>query len=437
MGMYVALLLATVVNWSVPLEGPWRFNTGDNLRWADPAFDDRPWATLSLAAPADANDGDQGITHYAAGWAAHGYNGYAGFAWYRIRVASVMPAAGDLALLGPAMVDNAYEIYVDGRLLGGIGDFTRAPPVAYCIRPMKFGLPSGKAPMLIAVRVWMGAWAAGPRAGGMHVAPVFGNARGVEAAYRSQWFEKIRAFALEIAQTLFFVVLALVALSLIPFDRAKLGLAMLAVALLLTAAWRANLTILWLSGIESVQAFVHMHLVLLVPITLGAWTLAWCYLFRLREFRWITILTLALTLLYVCTEFLRRPAFNGGFLPVLAPAAALASKWDRYAFFALLVFIVYRGFRERGREAWFALPAIVSISIGQFSGELLALGVPGIWFPFGMGVSLANYAYLVATPAIAVLLWSRILARAAHYDPAAPPASVERNQAPAHSSSTA
>jgi hypothetical protein len=283
----------------------------------------------------------------------------------------------------------------------------------------------------------MGAWAAGPRAGGMHVAPVFGNARGVEAAYRSQWFEKIRAFALEIAQTLFFVVLALVALSLIPFDRAKLGLAMLAVALLLTAAWRANLTILWLSGIESVQAFVHMHLVLLVPITLGAWTLAWCYLFRLREFRWITILTLALTLLYVCTEFLRRPAFNGGFLPVLAPAAALASKWDRYAFFALLVFIVYRGFRERGREAWFALPAIVSISIGQFSGELLALGVPGIWFPFGMGVSLANYAYLVATPAIAVLLWSRILARAAHYDPAAPPASVERNQAPAHSSSTA
>lgn len=406
--MYAALLLAAVVNWSVPLESSWKFNTGDDLRWADPGFDDRGWATLSLAAPADANDGDQGISHYAAGWAAHGYFGYTGFAWYRIRATDAIQSDRDLALLGPAMVDSAYQIYVNGRLLGGIGDFTHATPVAYGIRPMRFAFTSRGEPVLIAVRVWMGPWAAGPRSGGMHVAPVFGNAGGVEAALRSQWFEKIRAFALEIVQTGLFVALALAALSLIPFDRARLGLAMLAAGLLLTALWRANLTIFWLSGIESVANFFLLHIVLLVPITLGAWTLAWCYLFRLRESTWITIAASALTILYILTEFLRRPLLNGGFLPALAPAAAIVSRLDRYAFLALLIYIAYRGIRERGREAWLMLPAIVTISIGQFSGELLALGAPGIWFPFGMGVSLANYAYLASTPAIALLLWSRI-----------------------------
>jgi hypothetical protein len=183
---------------------------------------------------------------------------------------------------------------------------------------------------------------------------------------------------------------------------------MLAVALLLTALWRANLTIFWLTGAESVQTFVHWQLNLLVPITLAAWTLAWCYLFRLSESRWITVAVCAMTILYVTVEFLKRPLFNGGFLPALAPAAALVSRWDRYAFIALWVYIVYRGIREREREAWVALPAIVLISIGQFGGELSALGVPGIWFPFGMGVSLANYAYLFSTFAIAVLLWSRL-----------------------------
>ncbi|MGB6518352.1 MAG: hypothetical protein WBE79_07610 [Candidatus Cybelea sp.] len=414
--MCVALVLAAAINWSLRLEDSWKFKTGDDLRWADPRFDDRGWGTLSLAAPANANDGDQGIGHYAAGWEANGYRGYTGFAWYRTWVSNARFGDRNLALLGPAMADSAYQIYVNGALLGGIGDFTRPPPTAYGIHPMRFGFPSSSQPMLIAVRVWMGPWAAGPRSGGMHVAPVFGNAGGVEAAYKVQWFEKIRAFALEIVQACLFIALAVIALSLLPFDRAKRGPIVLAIALVLTALWRANLAFLWLSGAESVQFFVHVHAVLLVPLTLGAWTLTWCYLFRLNESPRITVVTSALTILYILAELLKRPLFDGGFLAALAPAAALVSKWDRYAFLVLLIYIVYRGVRERGNEAWFALPAIVLISLGQFAGELSALGVPTIWFPFGMGVSLANYAYLLATPAIAALLWNRLRLQTAWSD---------------------
>ncbi len=114
--MCVALLLAAAINWFVPLDGPWSFKPGDDLRWADPRFDDRTWAKLSLAAPAAANDGDQGISHYAVGWAARGFNGYTGFAWYRIRVADAMSSERDLALLGPAMADSAYQISCERTL---------------------------------------------------------------------------------------------------------------------------------------------------------------------------------------------------------------------------------------------------------------------------------------------------------------------------------
>lgn len=48
--------------------------------------------------------------------------------------------------------------------------------------------------------------------------------------------------------------------------------------------------------------------------------------------------------------------------------------------------------------------------------RLSALGVPTIWFPFGTGVSLANYAYLLATPAIAVFLWNRLRLQTAWSD---------------------
>src|SRR5271165_1166979 len=52
------------------LEGPWRFQIGDGLQWADPAFDDSTWSTVTL---------DKPLSEL-------GFESYAGYAWYRIRV---------------------------------------------------------------------------------------------------------------------------------------------------------------------------------------------------------------------------------------------------------------------------------------------------------------------------------------------------------------
>lgn len=32
----------------IPLSGPWKFHTGDDMRWADPMFDDASWGTMDL-----------------------------------------------------------------------------------------------------------------------------------------------------------------------------------------------------------------------------------------------------------------------------------------------------------------------------------------------------------------------------------------------------
>ncbi|HEV2333137.1 MAG TPA: glycoside hydrolase family 2, partial [Gammaproteobacteria bacterium] len=189
------------------LDGPWKFHTGDDPRWAAPDFDDSAWETMDLSAPPDANDGDVGITPYTSGWTAKGHPGYQGYAWYRLHTAVLPAVGGSLALLGPWAVDSAYQLYVDGILLGGVGDFSGATPTAYGYHyPHYFGLPPAAAQgggMEIAIRVWMGPWAvASPGAGGIHVAPALGSEASIAAQYRLQWLKIFEGYAVDVVPAL-------------------------------------------------------------------------------------------------------------------------------------------------------------------------------------------------------------------------------------------
>ncbi len=51
------------------------------------------------------------------------------------------------------------------------------------------------------------------------------------------------------------------------------------------------------------------------------------------------------------------------------------------------------------------LVTLASIMAALFSGELLdTIGVPGIWFPFGIGVSRTQYVYAIVIPLLAFLI---------------------------------
>ncbi|WP_146171605.1 hypothetical protein [Luteibacter sp. OK325] len=109
---------------TVPLNGPWRFQVGDDHRWSSPDFDDSSWETVDLTPAPGAHDGDVGLPGYVPGWSRRGHAGYTGYAWYRMKVSVDSDTDTPLALAGPTLVDSTYQLYVDGKLLGGPGLFT-------------------------------------------------------------------------------------------------------------------------------------------------------------------------------------------------------------------------------------------------------------------------------------------------------------------------
>jgi hypothetical protein len=401
---------------AVDLTGPWKFHTGDDPQWSDPGFDDSGWETVDLTAPPGAHDDDVGLSGYVSGWGARGHRGYSGYAWYRLRVSLNAPADQALNLAGPPAVDSAYQLFVNGKLLGGAGRFAGTVPTVFSIQPRLFSLQPQPAlteeqvppTLLIAFRVWMGPWDLGdPSAGGIHIAPVLGEAASLRARYQMQWLQTIRGYIVEVVEALAFVLLATMACSLRSFDRANPAYLWLGAALVLTALYRANQAVFFWGQFETVHAFELFSVVLLVPLCLGAWTMAWRAWFRLPDSKWIGTAAVTLTAVYITAQFLRRSWFHGVLPMPLSGAAHFAIVWTRLLFVALTAVIVFRGIRQH-RDAWFTVPALLLVSIGLFAQELSQLHIKGIWFPFGTGVSRTQFAYAAFDAALFVLLWNRL-----------------------------
>ena len=133
---------------AVPLNGLWQFHTGDDRAWSQPGFDDSTWESLTADRP----------------WGLQGHPGYSGIAWYRRHVAFRPDSAGaaSLRLLLPD-VEQAYEVYWNGVLVGHCGKLPPGPVWAYKQLPHIFPLPAGNSGAgsseggnagVLAVRVW-------------------------------------------------------------------------------------------------------------------------------------------------------------------------------------------------------------------------------------------------------------------------------------------
>lgn len=405
---------------AAPLNGPWKFHLGDDLNWADPQFDDASWETMDLTPLPGAHDGDVGLTNYTPGWGAHGHRGYTGFAWYRMRVRVADPGAQTLWLAGPALVDHAYQLYVNGHLIGGIGDFSRSPPDVIAIKPRLFALPrnlwtaDGEGlSALIAVRVAALKAVTAPDGGGMQIAPVLGNEVGVRDHYQLQWLQKIEGYVVDSAEPVFFLILALMALSTIPFDPSeRFNLWIAAVLVLLAAAW-LNQPLYWLGRFETLRDYVVWRITLIDGLLLGAWGMAWRAAFRLQQRRWTAWVCAGLTVLYLIARPMSTPVLAPGLSTAWIAGCVLLVKAIRLAFLALLVIVVALGCYRRRAGLWAPLLAVSIGSISVFSREVGQLGVPGIWFPYGVGVSRTEYA----NAAFAVALFVYLLQRLWRYAP--------------------
>ena len=120
----------------------------------------------------------------------------------------------------------------------------------------------------------------------------------------------------------------------------------------------------------------------------AAWTLAWNR-WRLRPWRSIDVLAVVLAV--------------AGIIGAVIHLASVTSG-SRLGSIALFIVIGARIVRS-GPMRILAVVTLVSIMAALFGGELLdTIGVPGIWFPFGIGVSRTQYVYAIAIPLLAFLI---------------------------------
>jgi Glycosyl hydrolases family 2, sugar binding domain len=114
----------------IDLRGGWRFEIGDDPRWAEPSFNDAGWVTLRVPGQ----------------WEEQGFPGYDGYAWYRKSVNIPKEWLQKQLYLDLGVIDDVDEVYVNGQFMGFRGQF---PPdyrtaynefrfyylPAYCLRP--------------------------------------------------------------------------------------------------------------------------------------------------------------------------------------------------------------------------------------------------------------------------------------------------------------
>ena len=159
------------------------------------------------------------------------------------------------------------------------------------------------------------------------------------------------------------------------------------IALVLTGARRLNNAITAWTDLQDLATYALLAKVMWIP-TLAAWTLAWNR-WSGRPWRLIDVLVVVLAVAATVGTIRQRPVVTSG---------------SRLGSLALLVVIALRVVGS-GPMRSLALVTLASIIAALFGGELLdPIGVPGIWFPFGIGVSRTQYIYAIAIPLLAVLI---------------------------------
>lgn len=409
---------------AVPLYGPWKFTVGDSPvdpatnqpLWANPAFDDSQWETLDLTPKSGAQNPITGISGYTPGWAARGHAGYSGYAWYRIRVQVDSAPDVRLALAGPSQVDDSYQVFYAGTLVGSFGDFSAHDPSVYYAEPMMFPLPPAAdashagSTRVIAFRIWMQAktLSENSQVGGFESAPFLGEADAMTAQHRVLFDELLRAYLWVPIEATVFGLLGLVALSLVLFDRSDRVYLWIGGLLLLFSvdAFSGSLAV-WTTWVPSNYDSLS-HEIVLFSLQYAGWVMVWRTWFQQRRPGWIPWALVPLVLVLIVSQAISLNFFFIASTPVIS-TAHVVSLGVRLFLSAILFYIVYKGIREQGLEGWLVLPAVLLATAAEFFRELQGFGFPAVWFPFGVQITLPVASSLLLVVVLAVLLVRRLV----------------------------
>lgn len=180
---------------TVSLDGPWRFHPGDDPAWSSPQFDDSAWEQLSADRP----------------WGAQGHARLTGFAWYRCSIeltaAPGVPPEFSLLL---SRVEDAYEVYWNGSLIGYNGRLSPRPVWYYSQPPQIFNLGQARRGVL-AVRVWKAPLLSDDsgKTGGFAAVPIIGSTEAVATARSALEYQWLHSRQFVFGENLLYALIAL------------------------------------------------------------------------------------------------------------------------------------------------------------------------------------------------------------------------------------
>jgi hypothetical protein len=410
---------------AAPLFGPWKFEVGDSPldpathepAWAQPGFDDSNWENVDLTPKQGSFDPWNGSTGYSPGWKAKGHPKTWGYAWYRIRVSLEMDPGIQIAMAGPSDVDDAYQIFDNGRLVGSFGNFNGGTPQAYYAQPIMFRLPSpassgpNDSTVVLAFRVWMGSTTAlqQPDAGGIHNAPLLGVASAVEANYQIRWQKLIRAYTPLALEALIYVLLAFMAFSLTLFDHTDRVFVWMGTVVLLSAIDYSLSAVTFWTTYLSYLLPTTLRDDFLTPLISAGWVMVWWVWFRLHRPAWLPRAVDVLTVLLMVANLISGSLFSAFVSRSVATAFLPVSVAVRILFFVLLVWVVVQGIQRKGLEGWLVLPTVILRGLGQFQRENSTLQLRTGGSPIGLEISISQIANLLLAAMLGWLLLRRLL----------------------------
>lgn len=416
------------VNWSKTLNGTWRFQPGDSPRvggrllWADAGYDDSGWAKMSLHSSSDVIDPVYQYGGYMRGWSALGYPKLAGYAWYRLNI-HVKHGGSNLWIKMPGHVDDGYQVFANGKFIGGFGKFTSGGVAIYRSRPLIFPLPAPDATgnIQLAIRFYLSpisAVDAGTHStGGMHELPVIGFHRAVVLLLRqerqelilNQMVPAVVSFLMMLAAAGFFCFWI--------YDRSEKTYLWLTIALLseglVEFVMLAGLFSLWLT-----QDQVNSPALVVPSVAMFFWILVWEDWFGIRRERWSRWVRWAgfAGVLLAVSSALAMIRFDADYRAGFAAAEA-SLRWAQlnvFVSFALGALVLVTLFQAYFKDRVGALLAMVPIgltSIGFYGTNLRTWWKirTNYFFTSGLNLRMADVAGFLLVLVLAVLVGRRFL----------------------------
>ncbi len=122
MSIVTSLLNASDLKKEINLRGRWKFEIGDNMKWAEPDFDDSDWKSI----------------YVPDNWEDNGYPGYDGYAWYRKLIQFPKRLKKDNLYLLLGQIDDVDAVFFNGVQIGSAGQFPPKYHTAYNVHRKYF-----------------------------------------------------------------------------------------------------------------------------------------------------------------------------------------------------------------------------------------------------------------------------------------------------------